>query len=52
MASGIEKNPMNLERSLYHLDLVKLIVMEKLRSQNETWENFLVQNGLQDEPIT
>jgi transcriptional regulator with AAA-type ATPase domain len=52
METCIHRNPMNLERSMYNHALIKLIVIEELRKQNETWGVFLVKNGFQETHIT
>jgi hypothetical protein len=44
MARGIQRNPRNFERSLYHFGLVKILVENKLQKKNDNWIEFLVWN--------
>jgi len=34
----------NMEHSLHHLGLVKLLVLDELRKKNDTWEDFIAKN--------
>lgn len=37
MASSIQHSPRNLDRSLYHHGLVKILIETKLHQQNDNW---------------
>jgi hypothetical protein len=44
MALTIQKSSRNVEQSLYHYGLVKILIIAKLQQLDDTWDDFLVRN--------
>ncbi len=44
MSTVAKERETNLEESLYHHQLVKIIVMEILKDKKKTWDDFLAEN--------
>jgi hypothetical protein len=47
MAQGIQRNPRNIQRSLYHHGFIRIIVEEELKKTNDSWEQFCLVITLQ-----
>ena len=45
MSSAIKKGSKNIGRSLFHHGLVRMLVEKELSKRNQSWDDFLEQNG-------
>ena len=45
MSSAIKKGPKNTGRSLFHHGPVRMLVERELSKRNQSWDDFLEQNG-------
>jgi hypothetical protein len=52
MSKSIQKKNKNVDRSLYHHGLVKIIVKSELQKQGIEWDKFLMDNGFEDQNTT
>jgi len=52
MSKSIKKKNNNVDRSLYHLDLVKIIAKYELQKQGIECDKFLMDNGFEDQNTT
>ena len=46
MAQRIQRNPRNIERSLYNHGFIRILVDEDLKKTNDSWEQFLSHNNV------
>jgi len=49
---GQNGNPSHVERSLFHHELIKQLIEDELKKQNNTWNHFLFWNGFQYHFVT
>jgi hypothetical protein len=49
MAKSIQRQTKNVERSLYHHGLIKLVVKHELSKKGIGWSEFLASNGFEDD---
>jgi len=52
MSKAIQKQTKNVERYLYHHGFVKIIVRFELQKQGIEWDEFLMNNGFEDQNTT
>ena len=45
MSLAIKKGPKNIGWSLFHHGLVRMLVERELSKRNQTWDDFIEQNG-------
>jgi hypothetical protein len=48
MSRAIQKKTKNMDRSLYHHGLIKMIIKHELMKQGMVWSEFLVANGFEN----
>lgn len=48
MASNVQKKIESVETTMYHHELVKILVEYRLKRIRDTWENFLIRNHFQE----
>jgi len=51
MSKNIQKNSKNVNHRLYHHGLIKILIVEDLHERNDSWDAFLIHDGLVDATI-
>jgi hypothetical protein len=49
MSHEVQAKPYKIKNTLFHFGLITLIVLEKLRRREKTWENFVFWGGFEME---
>ena len=51
MATRVKTHPKDINTSLFHHSLIKLLVEGEVRKRNQTWEQFMFWFGLEANPL-
>jgi len=50
MASNVQNRIQFIDTTMYHHELIKILIEFHLKSIGDTWENFLIRNHFQEAP--